>query len=336
MYIKQSLLGSPSVNRMVHTNCVCVDVSSKHSRRIVGKLYKLRVCSLNNALITFLGGYPLTLRYDDSLLSPGSPIAMCHTCYLRNKQQWEKVPTLRCFSEGTRIDLLSNHGEMDLLLSSSLPLSPLLPASYVRAKSPPRSPMLNLPTAIQMIEANQSPKSDVKRAVRRLTTDSPVKVGQHSVVMRIPVARGTNEVKKKQLQRRLNVLQTVERLMTSTTTVSTMSTTTTTIKVSTGDTATALTTPAAAQLGHACLKVKGAVVLGAPLTPEAGLGLVASIGGGVRALKELRRSHSIISKLLPVANEAQAKINEMKIDSELLITGEDGCGVADHGHSAFS
>ena len=109
-----------------------------------------------------------------------------------------------------------------------------------------------------------SPKSDVRRALLRLKTDSPIKTGG-SAYVKIPLPRSAGIVKKDQLRVRLKVLQSVENMMTgspggSTRVVGTPS----------------APTPAAAQLLEQLLSTKGAIVLGPGLTPEAGLGSAAS------------------------------------------------------------
>ena len=38
--------------------------------------------------ITFLGGFPLLLEYDQTFCIEGKPLIMCKSCYTRYKKRW--------------------------------------------------------------------------------------------------------------------------------------------------------------------------------------------------------------------------------------------------------
>ena len=78
---------------------------------------------------------------------------------------------------------------------------------------PTSPPKPDLATAIHVVEGSLSPRSDVRRAVGRLLTHSPIEVAQHTAFVRVPLARNATPV---QLDRRITVPSTEEALLTTT------------------------------------------------------------------------------------------------------------------------
>ena len=105
-------------------NCVCTDVSQGHSRRVSassGASYKLTVCAdIPEGPITFLGGFPLLLEYDQTFCIEGKPLIMCKSCYTRYKKRWEDG-ALFLITEVRRRELLNTPGS--LRYSTPPPLS---------------------------------------------------------------------------------------------------------------------------------------------------------------------------------------------------------------------
>ena len=249
-------------------NCVCTEVSTGHSTRLKGQSYPIKLCS--DPSVAFVGGFPLSLRFSHSLGIVGEPLSVCSSCYHRNRAQWRNDVSTRCMSEAQRVHILATCVDFLPLLGSPRVASqdqPWLSALHIAAASTISTSMSTTANAAAVVTASAdttdttststllpdtplSPKSDVRRALLRLKTDSPIKTGG-SAYVKIPLPRSAGIVKKDQLRVRLKVLQSVENMMTgspggSTRLVGTPS----------------APTPPAAQLLEQLLSTKGAIVLG--------------------------------------------------------------------------
>ena len=102
---------------MIFDNCVCLDVSDGHKRRITGQTYNLSLYPGTN--IKFLGGYPLSLLFSSSLGIQGKPLSMCSGCYARNKRNWEKNSEGRCMPEPDRVHMINTSYEFIPLIAET-------------------------------------------------------------------------------------------------------------------------------------------------------------------------------------------------------------------------